>query len=139
MDFCLQDGEKWVVVSGADRVLVEVKASGDPVWEVQMSRSKLFPDQETTLNFITKNNLHGTPAQVKDKFTPAYLVFRAKEQVRRIHCELTWVHKNSQQRSVYFHTTEQAQVELDKLKRELVLEHQEVIMYARGLKLPEFK
>lgn len=139
MDFSLQDGEKWIVASGSGRVLVELKASGDPVWEVQFTRSKFFPDQEAALNFITKNKLHGSPVQVKDLFIPVYLVLRIKEQVRRIHCELTWIHQNSQRMSSYFQTREAAQMELDKIKKELILEHQEVIMYCRNLELPEFK
>ena len=139
MDFSLQDGEKWIVSSHSGRVLVELKASGDPVWEVQFSRSELFPDRTAALNFITKNKIHGVPAQVKDLFTPVYLVLRIKEQTRRIHCELNWIHQNSQRMSVYFQTLEEAQMELDKLKRELILEHQEAIMYCRDLKLPEFK
>jgi hypothetical protein len=139
MDFSLQDGEKWIVASGSGRVLVELRASGDPVWEVQFSRAKFFTDYQDALNFITENKLHGSPAQVKDLFIPVYLVLRIKEQVRRIHCELTWIHQNSQRMSSYFQTKEAAQVELDKIKQELILEHQEVIMYCRGLKLPEFK
>lgn len=139
MDFSLQDGEKWVIASGSGRVLVELKASGDPVWEVQMSRSQLFPDKEAALNFITENKVHGTAAQVQDLFIPMYLVIRIKEQTRRIHCELTWVHQNSQRRSSYFETREAAQLELDKLKRDLILEHHQVIMYCRELELPEFK
>lgn len=139
MDFSLQDGEKWIVSSNSGRVLVELKASGDPVWEVQMSRTKFFTDHQDALNFITKNKLHGSPAQVKDLFIPLYLVMRIKEHVRRIHCEITWVHQNSQRRSVYFETREAAQAELDKLKAEIVMEHQEVIMYSRSVVLPEFK
>jgi hypothetical protein len=139
MDFSLRDGEKWIVASNSGRVLVELKASGDPVWEVQFSRSELFPDRTAALNFITENNVPGVPAQVKDLFIPVYLVLRIKEQARRIHCELNWIHQNSQRMSVYFQTPEEAQAELDRLKRELILEHQEVIMYCRGLKLPEFR
>jgi hypothetical protein len=139
MDFSLQDGEKWIVASGSGRVLVELKASGEPVWEVQFSRAKIFPDQEAALNFITKSGIHGSPAQVKDLFIPVYLVLRVKEQVRRIHCELTWIHQNSQRMSSYFQTREAAQKELDKLKQEIVMEHQDVIMYARSIVLPEFK
>jgi hypothetical protein len=139
MDFCLQDGEKWIVASGSGRVLVELKASGDPVWEVQMSRTKFFTDYQDALNFITKHKLHGSPAQVKDLFIPVYLVLRIKEQVRRIHCELTWIHQNSQRMSSYFQTREAAQKELDKLKAEIVMEHHEVIMYSRSVVLPEFK
>jgi hypothetical protein len=139
MDFSLQDGEKWIVASGSGRVLVELKASGEPVWEVQMSRSKCFTDQEAALNFITENKLHGSPAQVKDLFIPVYLVLRIKEQVRRIHCELTWIHQNSQRMSSYFQTREAAQKELDKLKAEIVMEFQDVIMYSRNVVLPEFK
>ncbi len=139
MDFSLQDGEKWIVASGSGRVLVELKASGEPVWEVQFSRAKFFPDQEAALNFIIKSGIHGSPAQVKDLFIPVYLVLRVKEQVRRIHCELTWIHQNSQRMSSYFQTREAAQKELDKLKQEIVMEHQDVIMYARSIVLPEFK
>ncbi len=139
MDFSLQDGEKWIVASGSGRVLVELKASGEPVWEVQFSRAKFFPDQEAALNFITKSGIHGSPAQVKDLFIPVYLVLRVKEQVRRIHCELTWIHQNSQRMSRYFQTREAAQKELDRLKHEIVTEHQDVIMYARSIVLPEFK
>lgn len=139
MDFCLQDGDKWIVASGSGRVLVELKTSGEPVWEVQYSRSEIFPDHQAALNFITENKVHGVPAQVKDLFIPMYLVMRIKEQVRRIHCEITWVHQNSQRRSSYFDNREAAQKELDKLKAEIVLEHHEVIMYSKGLKLPEFK
>ena len=139
MDFSLQDGEKWIVSSNSGRVLVELRASGDPVWEVQFTRAKFFTDYQAALNFITENKLHGSPAQVKDLFTPVYLVLRIKEQVRRIHCELTWIHQNSQRMSTYFQTKEAAQAELDKIKQELILEHQEVIMYCRNLELPEFK
>lgn len=139
MDFSLQDGEKWIVSSNSGRVLVDLKASGDPVWEVQMSRAKFFTDHQDALNFITKNKLHGSPAQVQDLFIPLYMVMRIKEQVKRIYCEITWVHQNSQRRSVYFETREAAQAELDKIKAEIVLEHHEVIMYTRSVNLPEFK
>lgn len=138
MDFSLQDGEKWIVSSHSGRVLVELKASGIPIWEVQFTRTKFFTSHTAALNFITENAIHGVPAQVKDLFIPVYLVLRIKEQTRRIHCELTWIHQNSQRMSSYFQTPEAAQAELDKLKRELILEHQEVIMYCRDLKLPEF-
>ena len=58
MDFSLQDGEKWIVSSNSGRVLVELRASGDPVWEVQFTRAKFFTDYQAALNFITENKFN---------------------------------------------------------------------------------
>ena len=139
MGFSLQDGEKFVIVSGGDRVLERVYRS-KPVWTVSGARAKLFNTRASAQKNLDDNNYLGTIHQFKDLYVPVYLVTRVSNETKRIIADLVWVHRNSDyQNPPYYHTAEKAQAALDNEKLQLINQYQEVIMYCQNLKLPEFK
>jgi hypothetical protein len=139
MGFSLQDGEKFVVVSGGDRVLERVY-KGKATWTVSGSRVKLFNTRASAQRNLDDNTILGTIHQFKDLYVPVYLVTRVSNETKRIIADLVWVHRNSDyQNPPYYQTAEKAQAALDSEKLQLINQYQEVIMYCQGLKLPEFK
>lgn len=138
MGFSLLDGEKFVIVSGSDRVLERVY-KGKPVWTVSGSKAKLYNTRASAQKCIQDNGILGEVHQFQELYVPVYLVTRVSNETKRILVDLVWVHRNSDYQSPpHYQTTEKAQEALDKEKLMLINQYQEIIMYCQGLKLPEF-
>jgi hypothetical protein len=138
MGFSLKDGEKFVVVSGSDRLLERVYKN-KPVWTISGSRVKLFNTRASAQKCKADNQIYGTVYQFQELYVPVYLVTRPSNESKRILVDLVWVHRNSDyQNPPYFQTKEKAQEALDREKLQLINQYQEIIMYCQTLKLPEF-
>jgi hypothetical protein len=138
MGFSLKDGEKFVVVSGSDRLLERVYKN-KPVWTISGSRVKLFNTRAAAQKCVKDHDIYGTVHQFQELYVPVYLVTRVSNETKRIIADLVWVHRNSDyQNPPYFQTKEKAQEALDREKLQLINQYQEIIMYCQALKLPEF-
>jgi hypothetical protein len=138
MGFSLKDGEKFVVVSGSDRILERVYKN-KPVWTISGSRAKLYNTRAAAQKCIKDHDIYGVVHQFKELYIPVYLVTRVSNETKRIMADLVWVHRNSDyQNPPYFQTKEKAQEALDREKLQLINQYQEIIMYCQTLKLPEF-
>ena len=139
MGFSLKDGDKFIIVSGSERILERVYKD-KPSWTVSGSRTKLFNTRASAQKLMEAHNIQGVVLQFKELFLPVYLVTRVSNETKRIIADLVWVHRNSDyQNPPYYHTAEKAQAALDNEKLQLINQYQEVIMYCQNLKLPEFK
>lgn len=138
MGFSLKDGEKYVILSGSDRVLERVYRD-KPVWNNSVSRAKLFSTRASAQKFLDLISSQGTVHQYKDVAVPVYLVTRVSNETKRILAELVWVHRNSDYHNPpYYLTRDKAQEALEREKLLLINQYQEVIMYCQKIKLPEF-
>jgi hypothetical protein len=139
MGFSLKDGEKFVIVSGSDRLLERVYKN-KPVWTISGPRVKLFNTKASAQKCKADNQIFGTVHQYQDLYVPVYLVTRPSNESKRIVADLVWVHRNSDyQNPPYYQTAQKAQEALDKEKLELINQYQEIILYCQTLKLPEFR
>jgi hypothetical protein len=138
MGFSLQDGEKYVIVSGSGRAMERVYKN-KPIWAFSGTKAKLFTTRASAQKCLDDNDIHGEIHQFQDLYVPVYLVTRVSNESKRIMVDLVWVHKDSDyQNPPYYQTKEKAQEALDKEKLMLINQYQEIIMYCQRLKLPEF-
>ena len=137
MGFSLKDGDKFIIVSGSERILERVYKD-KPSWTVSGSRTKLFNTRASAQKLMEAHNIQGVVLQFKDLFLSVYLVTRVSNETKRILADLVWVHKNSNyQDPPYYMTEEEAQEALDREKLLLIGQYQEIIMYCQKLKLPK--
>lgn len=138
MGFSLQDGEKFVIVSGSDRILERVYKN-KPVWTTSGARVKLFNTRASAQKCKDDHQIFGEVHQFQSLYLPVYLVTRVSNETKRIIADLVWVHRNSDyQNPPYYQTAEKAQEALDREKLLLITQYQEIIMYCQKIKLPEF-
>lgn len=137
MGFSLKDGDKFIIVSGSERILERVYKD-KPSWTVSGSRTKLFNTRASAQKLMEAHNIQGVILQFKELFLPVYLVTRVSNETKRILADLVWVHKNSNyQDPPYYMKEEEAQEALDREKLLLISQYQEIIMYCQKLKLPK--
>ena len=136
MGFSLQDGEKYVIISGSERVMERVYKN-KPVWTVSGSKAKLFNTRASAQKCMEDHNFHSEVHQFQELYVPVYLVTRVSSDTRRILVDLVWVHRNSDYHNPPYYTTEdKAQEALDREKLLLIQQYQEIIMYCKKLQLP---
>jgi hypothetical protein len=141
MDFSFDTGEKWIIVNDFLRAIERVHLD-HPVWTQDLDKIKKYSSRgaaQKTLDKI-KSPLFIQVKQVKDIFNRLYYIGRSTEKKNygMIICGRYWVHQNATlDPDEYFHTREAAQEALDKLKQKIILEHHDLIMRCRDVKLPD--
>ena len=137
MGFSILYGEKYIIISGTDRILERV-FNKKPVWVYDdLDRIKTFNSITAANNFIIKNEIESADIiQIKDRYKP---VFNIEFNVIKIEVYLTWSNIQSPNKTTQFDydDKENALIELDRLKLILIQKYQDMIMYSKNLNLPE--
>lgn len=151
MGFSISYGEKYIIVSGSERILERVYQK-KPVWSFHdhHERIKTFNSEAAGNNFIIKNDLDQVELiQVKSRYKPVYNIhFKyvdiddvntvGEAIVLRIECYMSWTDRSQPNKKTQYDNKDDAQKALDRHKLTLIQDYQNLIMYCKDLKLPEF-
>ena len=151
MGFLLSYGEKYIIVSGPERILERVYQK-KPVWSFHdhHERIKTFNSEAAGNNFIIKNDLDQVELiQVKFRYKPVYNIHFKYVDIDdvnavgeaialRIECYMSWIDRRQPNKKTQYDNKDDAQKALDRHKLTLIQDYQNLIMYCKDLKLPEF-